>query len=105
MPADRPLRRVKYLNNVIEHDHRFIKKKMRYPMLQAVSYNGANSPRYRSCEYDEEATSQTIKRSECDGSGEACLESLSNRRVANRNRHSFGSQNDCHNLAVSALLV
>ena len=29
MPKDCKLRRVKYLNNVIEQDHRFIKKKAR----------------------------------------------------------------------------
>ncbi len=29
LPADCKLRRVKYLNNVIEQDHRFIKKKVR----------------------------------------------------------------------------
>ncbi len=29
MPKDCKLRRVKYLNNVIEQDHRFIKKKVR----------------------------------------------------------------------------
>lgn len=29
MPQDCKLRRVKYLNNVIEQDHRFIKKKVR----------------------------------------------------------------------------
>lgn len=29
VPPDCKLRRVKYLNNVIEQDHRFIKKKMR----------------------------------------------------------------------------
>ncbi len=29
LPKDCTLRRVKYLNNVIEQDHRFIKKKMR----------------------------------------------------------------------------
>lgn len=29
MPQDCRLRRVKYLNNVIEQDHRFIKKKVR----------------------------------------------------------------------------
>jgi transposase-like protein len=29
MPEDCLLRRVKYLNNVIEQDHRFIKKKVR----------------------------------------------------------------------------
>jgi transposase-like protein len=29
IPADCKLRRVKYLNNVIEQDHRFIKKKVR----------------------------------------------------------------------------
>jgi transposase-like protein len=29
MPSDCQLRRVKYLNNVIEQDHRFIKKKVR----------------------------------------------------------------------------
>jgi transposase, IS6 family len=29
MPSDCKLRRVKYLNNVIEQDHRFIKKKVR----------------------------------------------------------------------------
>ncbi len=29
VPKDCKLRRVKYLNNVIEHDHRFIKKKVR----------------------------------------------------------------------------
>ncbi len=29
MPKDCELRRVKYLNNVIEQDHRFIKKKVR----------------------------------------------------------------------------
>jgi transposase-like protein len=29
VPKDCKLRRVKYLNNVIEQDHRFIKKKMR----------------------------------------------------------------------------
>jgi transposase-like protein len=29
LPADWLLRRVKYLNNVIEQDHRFIKKKVR----------------------------------------------------------------------------
>src|SRR4028119_2500987 len=29
VPKDRTLRRVKYLNNVIEQDHRFIKKKVR----------------------------------------------------------------------------
>ena len=29
MPKDCKLRRVKYLNNVIEQDHRFVKKKVR----------------------------------------------------------------------------
>ena len=29
MPPDCKLRRVKYLNNVIEQDHRFVKKKVR----------------------------------------------------------------------------
>ena len=29
MPQDCKLRRLKYLNKVIEHDHRFIKKKVR----------------------------------------------------------------------------
>jgi IS6 family transposase len=29
LPSDCKLRRVKYLNNVIEQDHRFIKKKVR----------------------------------------------------------------------------
>ena len=29
MPKDCQLRRVKYLNNIIEQDHRFIKKKVR----------------------------------------------------------------------------
>jgi transposase, IS6 family len=29
LPKDCTLRRVKYLNNVIEQDHRFIKKKVR----------------------------------------------------------------------------
>jgi transposase-like protein len=29
LPQDCTLRRVKYLNNIIEQDHRFIKKKMR----------------------------------------------------------------------------
>ena len=29
MPQDCKLRRVKYLNNVIEQDHRFVKKKVR----------------------------------------------------------------------------
>ena len=29
MPKDCKLRRVKYLNNVVEQDHRFIKKKVR----------------------------------------------------------------------------
>jgi transposase-like protein len=29
LPMDCKLRRVKYLNNVIEQDHRFIKKKVR----------------------------------------------------------------------------
>ena len=29
MPKDCRLRRVKYLNNVIEQDHRFVKKKVR----------------------------------------------------------------------------
>ena len=29
LPADCKLRRVKYLNNVIEQDHRFVKKKVR----------------------------------------------------------------------------
>lgn len=29
MPKDRTLRRVKYLNDVIEQDHRFVKKKAR----------------------------------------------------------------------------
>ncbi len=31
LPMDCQLRRVKYLNNVIEQDHRFIKKKVRAP--------------------------------------------------------------------------
>ena len=31
MPKDCKLRRVKYLNNVIEQDHRFIKKKVGAP--------------------------------------------------------------------------
>ena len=29
LPADCTLRRVKYLNNVVEQDHRFVKKKVR----------------------------------------------------------------------------
>ena len=29
MPKDCKLRRVKYLNNVVEQDHRFVKKKVR----------------------------------------------------------------------------
>jgi IS6 family transposase len=31
VPRDCKLRRVKYLNNVIEQDHRFVKKKVRAP--------------------------------------------------------------------------
>jgi transposase, IS6 family len=38
LPKDCTLRRVKYLNNVIEQDHRFIKKKVRASMLQEISH-------------------------------------------------------------------
>jgi IS6 family transposase len=39
LPKDCKLRRVKYLNNIIEQDHRFIKKKVRaFAMLQEFSY-------------------------------------------------------------------
>ena len=39
LPKDCTLRRVKYLNNVIEQDHRFIKKKVgSFTMFQGLSY-------------------------------------------------------------------
>jgi transposase-like protein len=47
VPKDCQLRRVKYLNNIIEQDHRFIKKKVRAStMLQEFSHSGANSRRH-----------------------------------------------------------
>jgi transposase-like protein len=47
LPSDCRLRRVKYLNNVIEQDHRFIKKKVAsVTMLQEFSHSGANPRRH-----------------------------------------------------------
>ena len=44
LPADCLLQRVKYLNNVVEQDHRFIKKNgTSITMLQEVSHSGANT--------------------------------------------------------------
>jgi transposase-like protein len=60
VPKDCKLRRVKYLNNVIEQDHRFIKKGASVAMLQTLSHGGANSGGYRSDEHDEEGSGQKI---------------------------------------------
>jgi transposase-like protein len=47
VPEDCQLRRVKYLNNVIEQDHRFIKKKSAsLAMLQELSHGGAHAGRH-----------------------------------------------------------
>ena len=45
VPKDCKLRRVKYLNNVIEQDHRFIKKGASLAMLQEVSHSRADARR------------------------------------------------------------
>ena len=41
------LRQCKYLNNVIEQDHRFIKRRIRRCWVQAVHHGVADRPRYR----------------------------------------------------------
>lgn len=47
VPKDCNLRRVKYLNNVIEQDHRFVKKKVRASQcFKAVPHGGTNSERH-----------------------------------------------------------
>jgi transposase-like protein len=47
VPKDCKLRRVKYLNNVIEQDHRSIKKKVRASQcFKALSHGKANARRY-----------------------------------------------------------
>jgi IS6 family transposase len=43
VPKDCQLRRVKYLNNMIEQDHRFIKKKVRASQNFKSFHSGANS--------------------------------------------------------------
>ncbi len=42
LPEDVPIRQVKYLNNIVEQDHRFIKKRVRY-MLGFKSFETATS--------------------------------------------------------------
>jgi len=59
LPSDCKLRRVKYLNNVIEQDHRAIRRRWR-AMLSLVSHCGADDRRDRGGAYDEERTGQKI---------------------------------------------
>lgn len=42
MPSDIQIRQIKYLNNIVEQDHRFIKKRVR-PMLGFKSFDTATS--------------------------------------------------------------
>lgn len=42
MPVGIQIRQVKYLNNIVEQDHRFIKKRIR-PMLGLKSFHTATS--------------------------------------------------------------
>jgi hypothetical protein len=55
-------RRVKYLNNVIEQDHRFIKNKVRASQcFKRFSDRRANLRGDWSCQHDEERSDQKIK--------------------------------------------
>lgn len=62
LPLDCKLQRTKYLTNVIEQDHRFIKKKARESMPPLVLHGGADARRGRSDEHVEEGASQKVSR-------------------------------------------
>jgi transposase-like protein len=63
LPADCKLRRIKYLNNIIEQDHRFIKKRVRAAQcFRVVCHCTKNSRRHRSSAHDEERSGEKIKR-------------------------------------------
>ena len=44
LPPDCQLRRVKYLNNIIEQDHRFVKKKVRASQCFKRSHTAERTP-------------------------------------------------------------
>jgi transposase, IS6 family len=82
VPKDCKLRRVKYLNNVIEQEHRFIKKKVRASQcFRSLSYSGADAGRYRIFAYDEEGAGQKIRRQRRGGAGEVRRKPLRCRRL------------------------
>jgi DDE domain len=70
LPSDCKLRRVKYLNNVIEQEHRAIRRRWRaMQCFRSFHTASADDRRHRSCAHDEERASQEIGRQ---GRGRAC---------------------------------
>jgi hypothetical protein len=59
LPFDYKLRRVKYLNNVIEQDHRATRRRWRaIAMLSLVPHGGTDDRRHRGVAHDEEGSTE-----------------------------------------------
>jgi transposase, IS6 family len=70
LPSDCKLRRVKYRNNVIEQDHRFVRRRWRAcQCLRLISYDRASAGGDRSDAYDEEGAGEKVRRQRCGGAG------------------------------------
>ena len=71
LPPDCKLRRVKYLNNVIEQDHRAIRRRWRaIALLPLLSHRRANAGRHRVDAHDEEGAGQKVRRGRRGRAGE-----------------------------------
>jgi hypothetical protein len=83
LPRDCRLRRVKYLNNVIEQDHRFIRRGLEGDtMFSLLPHRRADDRRCRGGAHDEEGAGEKVGRQRLGSAGEACRELVWGGRMA-----------------------
>lgn len=83
LPDDCKFRRIKYLNNIIEQDHRFIKKKMRASQCFKRFHTAERTLEgIESTNMMRKGSSQKIKWKRYDGAGEVCRKPFPDRRLS-----------------------
>jgi hypothetical protein len=84
LPSDCKLRRVKYLNNVIEQDHRFIRRRWRVMQCFRSFHTAERTLEGVEAAHDEEGAGQEIRWEGCSRTGEVRREPLRHCRLTVR---------------------